>query len=456
MNNLFDFILLAIGIVAVSSREYTTTLNSNCSICMNQTLGPQPNVVYSIGISENKTDSLHIVFSTVTNVPCVQFLYSKDSNEHLTFDYNKLIYHNQLLNNTINPQFRDKILYSFGVCFLNLIEYNDTEDKADPSKVKPDQFTSTPFSTFDWSLAEQTEDSSDYERFKISSRFPPIDKSNQSTALDSPGSFELIYRVSKHEKRERSDELPHLEFTGDSVQLELVLDNLPTRSPRSRFSVELALVSTDKRQSQDDSSKSHMYWEKSLDDEFTPGVFKLFNWCTTNKTDEDSVDDGGIGLDAPQKWTQGIVQWKPIAYTRTVLEPDKTTTNSRGVTHSSPLTDPSIFLSHREVLTNTALYALYGEQLWSTNMSLSAMNLSFGDPKDGFYRDIHTNIGYLSWSFSVGVGQVPPTDHLSWMVMVIVLVCVGLPMLLLVAGFTYLLVRRFLRSREPAGYQVIN
>ena len=59
-------------------------------------------------------------------------------------------------------------------------------------------------------------------------------------------------------------------------------------------------------------------------------------------------------------------------------------------------------------------------------------------------------------SFSVGVGQVPPTDHLSLTVVIIVLVCVGLPMLLLVAGFTYLLVRRFLRSREPAGYQVIN
>ena len=211
---------------------------------MNKTLDHRPNVIYSVGVGDDKTDSVHIVFSTVTNVPCVQFLYSKDSNEYLTFDYNKLINHDQLLllNNAINAKFPDKILYSFGVCFLNLIEYNDTEDKADPSKVKPEQFTSTPFSNFIWDLAKQTEDSSDYKRFNTSARFHHMNNTNQSMAQDLYSSIDLIYRVSKHEKRERSEELPHLEFTGDSVQLELVLNNLTTHYLRSRFAVELALV----------------------------------------------------------------------------------------------------------------------------------------------------------------------------------------------------------------------
>lgn len=60
-------------------------------------------------------------------------------------------------------------------------------------------------------------------------------------------------------------------------------------------------------------------------------------------------------------------------------------------------------------------------------------------------------------SFSVGVGHVPPSDHLSALVVLIVLVCVGLPLALLVAGGLFLLIRRYLRSRhETAGYQVIN
>ena len=69
--------------------------------------------------------------------------------------------------------------------------------------------------------------------------------------------------------------------------------------------------------------------------------------------------------------------------------------------HVNLLNDSSLIQSpqgaRRRVLANSALYALYGEQLWTTNLSLSALNLSFGDPKDGFYTDIHTNSGYLSW-----------------------------------------------------------
>ena len=225
-------------------------MNSNCteSECndTNKTLDHRPNVIYSVGVSDDKTDSVHIVFSTVTNVPCVQFLYSKDSNEYLTFDYNKLINHNQSqLNNSINVKTPGKISYSFGVCLLNLIEYNDTEDKADPAKVKPDQFTSTSFSDFVWGLAHEVDDAPDYRRFRISAHSRYLNDTNdtiQPMARDPNGSIDLVYRVSKHEKRERSEELPHLEFTGDSVQLELVLNNLTTRYPRSRFSVELSLV----------------------------------------------------------------------------------------------------------------------------------------------------------------------------------------------------------------------
>lgn len=75
-------------------------------------------------------------------------------------------------------------------------------------------------------------------------------------------------------------------------------------------------VSSDKRKSQNDPSDMTLFSHHSLDDEFTPGVFKLFNWCTTSNTDKYSEDDGSIGLDKSKSYnyTLGFVQWKPIAY----------------------------------------------------------------------------------------------------------------------------------------------
>lgn len=167
-------------------------------------------------------------------------MYSKNPNEFLTFDYEKLV-NGLSLNNSISVSSPDKIIYSFGVCLFRLIEYNDTEDKADPFQINPNQFSSISFSDFIWELATSDSDvTSDYVGFNITAR---TGRSNESAILSAGDSLiGFKYRASKLEKRERNKDLPHLEFTGDSVQLELVLYNLTTRYKNSRFSVELALV----------------------------------------------------------------------------------------------------------------------------------------------------------------------------------------------------------------------
>ena len=70
---------------------------------------------------------------------------------------------------------------------------------------------------------------------------------------------------------DRAKELPHLQYTENICQLDFILKDIDTGNMSlSRFALEAALFSTD-------STNGPMQFEetKSIDDEYTPGVFKV-------------------------------------------------------------------------------------------------------------------------------------------------------------------------------------
>lgn len=71
--------------------------------------------------------------------------------------------------------------------------------------------------------------------------------------------------------QERSSVLPHLMFTENSTQLDLIFENVETEQfANARLGVELITIASEPN-NPFSSSISH-----SLDDEYTPGVFKVW------------------------------------------------------------------------------------------------------------------------------------------------------------------------------------
>lgn len=79
----------------------------------------------------------------------------------------------------------------------------------------------------------------------------------------------LQLSIEGHEAR--SSILPHLEFNANSSQLDVRLDGLDTQFDSSRFAMELVLVTS----TPEDSSQMQIRTHKSIDDEHSPGTFKV-------------------------------------------------------------------------------------------------------------------------------------------------------------------------------------
>lgn len=71
---------------------------------------------------------------------------------------------------------------------------------------------------------------------------------------------------------DRSKELPHLLYDADSTQFDFTLQDIDTGNYSSaRWGLETVLLGSDKK-----TAGMHIETKKSIDDEYTPGVFEVF------------------------------------------------------------------------------------------------------------------------------------------------------------------------------------
>ncbi|XP_046854542.1 glycosylated lysosomal membrane protein B-like [Xenia sp. Carnegie-2017] len=216
----------------------------------------------------------------------------------------------------------------------------------------------------------------------------------------------LVFVASTSPGREKK--LPCEKYTADSCRFSLTMDHVKVATNNTRFAVEINYI-------YEGDKKPDMAKKRLFDDEYSPGVFEIVygKVSSVNGT--------------------AYAQWKPIAYTNPELGrkvQTKAIASSFKIVKRSWNIGDALIGSHQ----------VYG------------VNLSFGVTKDGFYQKNH----YLTWSGIVGYGK-PATETMSFLVILIISIGLGLPIAIIVFGGTYLQIRkRCCKSNRGISYAQIN
>ncbi|XP_005094153.1 glycosylated lysosomal membrane protein A isoform X2 [Aplysia californica] len=367
------------------------------------------NVVYSKA-SLKSNDNLLYAFSTI-GLPTVVMARTTSEDMNMEFDWDKLVNKSSLMD-AISITGKGTVEYKFGVAFTKLIEYDDRNDTADLVVCEKNKgnFTIRSFEEFTWQPVEKNIKKDTFVFNSSDTFFPPSKSDNGSV------SFKFFVRGSDG----RSPDLPGLKYTGNETQIEFEIDKYTPSYNNSRFALEVAIVS------QSTNKDMSVRVTETIDDEYAPGVFKIADLLS----------------DPARKTEAGFVQWKPVAYF------DK----SRG---RKSATEVQIYtlenLDEGEQLNKSALYAFFGEDLYDGSKVIKRIsNISFGLPKDGFY--VKNN--YTEWTYAVGYGE-PPHDAISMTVIIIISAGLGLPVIIIIFGALFTIVRKCRRSSEQQ-YEPIN
>ncbi|KAE8282613.1 Glycosylated lysosomal membrane protein [Larimichthys crocea] len=357
-------------------------LLSVCSLCRGHTQdrqvlielnpgSPSPppgDLLHARAVGDN--DTLHFLFCS-QGAPTLLLVHTNTS--FSTVKVNWTQFNNRTHSGGLTVEPESSILYSTAVVFNRLLEYDDVNDTADPTS---DLFPPYDLQDFRWS------------RLNLSGLTALL---CGNTAASSNGS--LCLQLSLFETEGRGQHWPRLLHTANSSQLRVWLDGVLPRATRSRFLLELQSVGGA-------SPLSRVEVHRSIDDEFTPSIFKVSQWTSALNNSSDVL---------------GFVQWKPVAY----RQADPALEDAAPCRHSEPRPQ-----SGEAVAAVSGLIRAFYKEPEATGL-----NVSFGLAGDPFYNSTK----FLSWTLLVGVGS-PPVDSFSPLVIGMMAVGLGTPMILLLLG----------------------
>lgn len=198
------------------------------------------------------------------------------------------------------------------------------------------------------------------------------------------------------------------------MQIDLIAENITAAQNYSsaRIAVEFLFVSSENKTE----GTFKVNKRRNLDDEFTPGIFDVFD-IVSPRSDHDSRG--------------AFVQYRPVCYT----------TKWRTVSDSTELKQGKIKsfnnnVNEIEKFQYTLPYSYYGIELVS--IVAQGTNITFGIPNDGFY----SRSNYVSFSMLMGIGS-PPIEKLSTFVVTFAVIGLGVPLLVLLVGGTYVGIKRY-------------
>ncbi|KAK2830978.1 hypothetical protein Q5P01_018909 [Channa striata] len=323
-------------------------------------------------------DTLHYLFCS-HGAPALLLVHTNSSSSDVQVNWPLFLARNTSGSLKVTPE--NSIQYSTAVIFSRLLEYDDVNNTADPNF---DFFPPYELQNFTWSRVTQSS---------------PIAVICGTDATFTNGS--ICFKLSVFGSEGRGQSWPHLLHSANSSQLEVWLDGLPPRATHSRFLLELQAVGGDYPL-----NRVEVY--QSIDDEFTPSIFKVTQWISAQNKSSDIL---------------GFVQWKPVAYRRS----NPTLEDATPCRHSDPQPQSS-----EEMATSSGLI-----QAFYSDLEPFGLNVSFGLAGDPFYNS--TN--FLSWTVLVGVGF-PPVDSFSPLVITIMAVGLGAPLILLLLGGLWVCIRK--------------
>lgn len=197
------------------------------------------------------------------------------------------------------------------------------------------------------------------------------------------------------------------------MQIDLIAKNVSIMdysSPRVAFEF-LTVSSEDKSE-----GAFRLKRRRNLDDEFTPGIFDVYD-IVSPRSHNDSHG--------------AFYQYRPVCYT----------TKWRTVSDSTEMHQGKFLnFKNREdesaAFADTLPFSYYGYGL--SSKIVQGSNITFGVPNDGFY--LRSN--YTSFSMLMGIGS-PPVEKLSYFVVVFAIIGLGVPLLVLLVGGSYVAVKRY-------------
>ncbi|GAB6019901.1 hypothetical protein CHUAL_001436 [Chamberlinius hualienensis] len=392
MSPMVYFVLLTVIFLCMpfcnANRVLSSTINPGCDFC-----GEDVNVLYVKSVGSY--DVMHYLWSTNGTVSALLARTAADVN--LTISWDKFLSSDP--SNSV--RFAEEPYEVSVVILTSLYEYEDEKDKVDIEKIPFDDihnYNTTDMVHLPVSLEVDTND-------HVSALFlMQLNNTNNTMQL----TFD-VYSGEGH-----ADRLPRLDHTSQSFQMEIVLNGFQSDYNDTRFAVEFIMLNLNKSEDVFFQVIKH----KTIDDEYTPGVFLTY-----------SIEDNNGHINS------SFMQWKPICYTKTDRTPEYSTNSIHSINHNLTVSD-------REYEMYSSLgYAYFGDDV--NRISAGWLNVSFGLEGDGFYQDSD----YLSWTVVIGIGE-SASEKFSTLVIVVIVVGFGVPALLILIGGVVILVRRFRRNDD--------
>ncbi|XP_067665535.1 glycosylated lysosomal membrane protein B-like [Haliotis asinina] len=401
--------LLVLIATASGKRTVTTKINYKCDIpeCQTGYNGSFANLVYVR--AQEESDVLHYAISTI-HIPTILVIHTRgDANSQLSVNWEKLMNEEEFNNDSISVSDSSKVVYSYALVFTKLHEYNDTSDAASLSSYPVWNSTKRvvrDFNEFEWMEASAVK--GEENSFVFNSTMwtnSTVNMLGQDAPRNYTPSLSFTFRVYADQSRETR--LPHLLYNENGTQFDFTLDNFTPAFSMSRFALELAVIS--------DSHKEEMSIKetKSIDDEYTPGIFRVTNLVTRPK---DPVDGA-------------FIQWKPVSY--------QDSPRSRSVATSVKSYELGDTKNVTSLLKTSLAYAYFSDAMFTDSMNAITTNISFGLSKDGSY----TKTNYTSWTASVGYGN-PPMDKVSLLVIGVISAGLGIPVIIIIFGGLFVCIRK--------------
>ncbi|XP_078605682.1 glycosylated lysosomal membrane protein B-like [Branchiostoma floridae x Branchiostoma japonicum] len=390
---LFVFASLAVGKESFS-RQVSMHYNPGCNITECQSSPSNDNNTHNNLVhvlARGSRDSIHYVWSTI-GAPTVLMVHTTSKESELIVDWEKLLTNGDN-SGAITFEPSNEVDFSMAVMFNKIWEYEDLHDKSELPEDDTEMFEPYDLSQMRWGDFNLTMNTTG-----LTGNFTGATTQSDMESLFQNGS--ISFRIHAFKTDDRSADLPHLQYTSNQTQFDFTIDSVEPRGNMSRYAMELMLLTEDKHL---DLKKM-----KSIDDEYTPGVFELFELTMTHRDQTDSY-----------------VQWKPVCYTKS--------------TRSMAVATPTKTYKLKD-LDTTSIPADTIARAYFTNLDRlqrKALNVSFGLTGDGSY--VASN--FTSWTASVGYGE-PPSERLSLLIIIVISTGLGIPVVIIMFGGLFICCRQ--------------
>lgn len=407
---------------------------------------PAVNFFQVVSSNPENPQKTNFLWSNIGGPPMV-ITTSSSQDSNLLIDWDVLL-NNKVLNTTKSGlHFNVTQDLAIGLLVEKITLFNDSDNSGLFTKDKA--HIDINWSDIIWDLATKATFQKD-EFLKTQFRLKPKHKYLN-------GNLMIKLAIPRDYKADRQKEVPHLKLNNQSISVVIIVDGI--QSPPGFKNTRLAMTFVVVIQGPTDQISLDTDSESLISDEYTPGVFRIKSLQFKSKpgghttpaptpaqdelnpnliteiqgqtvTPESNVIP--VAPPTPISDKLGFLYWKEVAYTdkrkmisRTIDVFDQ---NEAMKFDSLPTISPP-FYQYFKIKPNTGSnpdYKLYRFQLIYGKGDTSYSSTNFTD-----------------FSFVLGLGSAPHEQMFSFLVKIVIFVCFCLPLLVMLAGLGYLMLRRF-------------